>query len=392
MKTFIVIDQGGIDRISWHQLINDKIRVIFVTDIYPKYVETFDLIITKDFSFDNLKFIFQQLISKHKFYLSHTFIVTNRDSQLLVCAELREMFGLAGNSIEQVSRFLNKKLMKSYMHGSSIPLPKFELYCNDHYRKNPENFLEGVISRIGLPIFIKPTNLYASLGTCLIGSKQELQEWCDNYVGGEFELDEFIEGELFHCDSIIKNNEILEAFVGKYRYPCHEFYHGKPAASIVIPFKSVDYREIAKFNNEALKVIGPVPDGVTHLEVFRKKDSSFIFLEVAARPAGAWICDMYRDYVGVDLRTAHYAMQMGTDSKITPVFSGKYRAGIWVPRPKGTINELHDLYRFKSEADISWQVEIGKNYDSAAYASDTLCRINLKNKDYSELERDFFSI
>ena len=58
----------------------------------------------------------------------------------------------------------------------------------------------------------------------------------------QFEIDEFIDGDLYHCDLIVFNDEISFFSVGAYANPLAQFSKGYPMGSIPVIDKELNIR------------------------------------------------------------------------------------------------------------------------------------------------------
>ena len=150
-------------------------------------------------------------------------------------------------------------------------------------------------------------------------------------VAGDFEYDEFIRGDLYHCASIVKNNKILHVQVSRYLYPWFDFSKGRPIASIVVLSDDPMHERVRNFNEIILNGLKTIPNCVTHHEIFKTEDDRFIFVEITARPSGAFICPAYELNIGLDLKLVHYQLQIGLDFNLV-IKQGVYTA--WAMFPK----------------------------------------------------------
>ena len=133
------------------------------------------------------------------------------------------------------------------------------------------------------------------------------RRWWDQY-----EIDEFIEGELLHGDSIIVDGKPRFTFANRYLHPNADARSGKPLATMTMSKEDKDYAGLMKFVEGTLKVFQHIPDGFTHMEVFLNKKGEYIFLEVAARPPGAKAPEVFKVRTGgIDMRWLHLRLNLG---------------------------------------------------------------------------------
>ncbi len=315
-------------------------------------------------------------------------VLCAEESSIACVAELRDSLGLEGPGLEVISKFTDKIIMKDCLSKQGIPLPKYTLFKPTEYSKNPERYLDDIIQFLNLPIFAKKIDGTCSDGVAKLHDKNELRNWCeDNLDATNYELDEFIVGTLFHCDSLIDQGEIVNCQICECPYPNALFFKGKPLGSLVLTPESEEFQSIAKVNSDVLRCLSPLPNGMTHMEVFRKKDGEIVFLEIAARPPGAQAPSVYEIYLGFNIHEIHYKIQMNLPYQLQ-TGRGPYSAFLWFPFKKGTILSLNKL-PIQSAYRIKWNAKIGDVVEGSRSVKDRVCEILLWNNNYTQLRKDY---
>jgi D-alanine-D-alanine ligase len=116
---------------------------------------------------------------------------------------------------------MDKDVMKRLIRDAGIPTPKFLVY--DRTRENEINF-DDVKKSLGLPFFVKPSNMGSSVGI----HKVKDQAGLDHAVKDAFQydekilLEEYVEGREIEC-SVLGNEEPVASLPGEI-IPRHEFY------------------------------------------------------------------------------------------------------------------------------------------------------------------------
>ncbi len=347
-----------------------------------------EIFITDDFSFHNISTKITSLLQGYNDFN----VVTNSEETMPICGEIRQFFGLDS---EDYSRFYDKHIMKKRLSKlDHINLPKYELFDHIKFTSRGELYLKNLISKMSFPLFIKPTCMYGALQTAKINSYEELRQWAESVkVDTQYEIDEFIDGTMYHCDSYIKNGKVLFTFVSQNSRPCYDFTIGKMKGTIVLPKEHPDSILLSNIAEKTLNALGIPKGGVTHLEVIKTKENKIYFIEMAHRSPGCLIPKMYSVHAGVDTISSHILLQ------IDPNFSPKPNRKIfsaWACYPKipGIVAQLDTLpNHIKSKYEINWNIKVGdviKTY--SLMGRDYTGTIFMTNHLFEELYQEFMEI
>lgn len=204
----------------------------------------------------------------------------------------------------------------------------------------------------------------------------------------EFEIDEFIDGVLYHCDSYIKNKKILFTQVCECSRPCYDFLQGKNKGTIVLKNNHSLSLKLKNYTEQILKYIGLPKGGITHSEVFIEKlTGKFYFLEVAHRSPGVLIPEMYKKYLNVGTIEPHILLQIDEDY-LPAIKYGPFSAWMAFPTKQGYVSQFFEpeikseylIYRHVKKDDYLYSPKMGRDY---------ALTILLWNKDYEQLKKDF---
>ena len=315
-------------------------------------------------------------------------LLTNEDSAQIGCARLREIYGIPGSTVHQLLPFVHKVISKKRL-GRSVRLPDYTVFDKKCYAKNKYDYLNSLEKRIGFPMFIKPVDLVSSIETHRINNLKELSFVAERISAHEyeFEIDEFIDGDLFHRDAMVIDGEIVFFMVGKCSFPLARFFEGKPVGSI--PTNNADhFQQLQKLCEIVLKKLKS-HDGAYHMEAFLEyKSQEFIFLEIGARTGGALITRVYEKIFGINIEEINYLIQMERIRDV-PYRKSKYIAGFLnFPFIKGTIKNIK-----KPSIDIANEfikfVRPGDELEQAKNLLDVSCSIIFWDKSYSKVEQAF---
>ncbi|MFN8769622.1 MAG: acetyl-CoA carboxylase biotin carboxylase subunit family protein [Neisseriaceae bacterium] len=310
-----------------------------------------------DFSFKSIIKVIQTLSFVHSSI--NMKIITNDECVELVCAEVREYLNLDGTYTLDVIHLVDKVEAKKRLVEAGIKTPNFLKFEPDLYLHSKESYIKKILSNMNFPLVAKPTDKTSSSGVSLIYNNSDLISWCDiNIAELNYEIEEYIEGILYHCDCIVQAGQIIYTQMGEGTFPCHEITNGKNIGTRLVPHDTTIYHNISNFNACALSVLNP-PDGATHMEIFCKPDGELVFLEMSARPPGGDIRWMYQLYDNVDIEKAHFLIRMGFDYQLEPRVSGFYPAFAFFPTRNGTVEFLNKP-DFNSNYSINWNIHVGQ--------------------------------
>jgi hypothetical protein len=344
-----------------------------------------------DFSFEGLRAEVEQVLAKRRERPEIRF-VTNDESCLPLAGKLRDHFATGEASFSVVNRFKDKGLMKAALLAGdrSLEVPRYLVVDPAEYARDADHYAKKIGNSLSFPIFAKPVDSAASCFTQVLRDPRDLTAWLAAHGDrANFELDEFVSGELFHCDSLVKNGEVLFGKVSRYNVPCAEFLSGKPMGSITLADSSADAVLLTAYNAKVLKALSSVPDGAFHLEIFRRPSGELVFLEIAARTPGAFVPQTFLKAFGLSLEEAHLTLQMGMAAAGTcrPSKIG-FSAWIWYPVKAGKVAELTQP-RIGSEHEVDWKIKAGDLLGNPAELGDLAVGIKLWNDDFEQLNRDF---
>lgn len=246
--------------------------------------------------------------------------ISTDEYSVLTAAYFRQELNIPGLKPMDVIKFRDKVEMKYALNGSDIKFPKF------YTIREIEN-----TTHLNFPLVAKPRSYAGSHGIQILENQNELnsllnrlnKETDNNYISGgnfsefsllDYEFEEYISGEIYHLDGLVKNKEILFFQPSKYIGKCIEFLNEKPLGSIFVTDKNEckAWFEFTEKINQRLNI----PDGAFHLEAFLTPKGERVFLEIGIRPGGALIIPTIFHTWGIHLEELHLALQFGENIKI----------------------------------------------------------------------------
>ncbi|CDZ78381.1 D-alanyl-alanine synthetase A [Legionella massiliensis] len=327
-------------------------------------------------------------------------LVTNDEACTLVVGKLIDYLGLDGEGEKVLIKFVDKIVMKKLLDAQGIRTPYHQSFNKNEYNRNKVLYTTELEKKFNYPFAVKPIALYGSASFKKIHNRQDWFAYAEQIADSEipFQIEEFIEGTLFHCDAIVQNKEIRFISISEYLWPMALFKEGYPIGSIVLPEYDSRWNQLNAVHQEIIAALEP-PDGATHCELFLTKHNEVVFLEIAARPSGALVVSMIERITGVNIELAHFELRLQRPISFQSKLITDFSFFCYVPKKNGTVLSM-DLPKFNSSLSIEWNIKPGDliqleprgEYDILVKPSHIAATIILSNPSFDELYEDFLSL
>ena len=224
-------------------------------------------------------------------------VLANWEPLVILAARLRERWGMPGMSVDAVTGFRDKQLMKERVAAAGLRVPRSR-------RVRTEQETRAAAEELGYPLIVKPIAGAGSADTYKCENAKELDETLVKMRGvGEASCEEYIEGEEFTFDTV--------SIAGKPAYENVAQYLPKPLEMRSLQWVSpviITVRDMAQakiqggitLGRKVLTALG-MGDGFTHMEWFLTPKGEAIFGEIGCRPGGAHIVDQMNYTSDIDL-------------------------------------------------------------------------------------------
>lgn len=323
----------------------------------------------------------------------------HHEDNVLPTAHVRHRTGISGDGPELVRRFRDKIIMKEAL-VSRFPgiLPRYRKLWLPSIAADPVGYYDELAAELGTgKLVVKPTFGAASLDVTVVASPSDLvlalRKIRDNGRAYDYEVDEFLPGTMYQCDSFVRHGRVI--FSGILELGCSnfDFVQGKPLSVYPVTDKGT-YQRLFDFNQNVITALG-FRDGSTHHELFlhRSRDGQFTlkFVEIAARAPGGLAVPFHELNSGVNLIDANIWLTLGEDAADDLVIETRNNVvSALLPVGNGTIVSLNEP-DIVSEYSINWQVRVGQVVSSRSLI-DTAGILTLVNDDPAVLRRDFESL
>ena len=219
-------------------------------------------------------------------------------------AMLREHLQVPGMGRTTASRFRDKLAMRMKAKHLGIPVPEFAPVFNDQD-------VNDWAARVPPPWMLKPRSSAAAIGIKKVNSHDEL--WRALHAAGDQRshcvLEQFVQGDVYHVDSIVWDGGVAFAVAFKYGRPPMQIAHeGGIFITRRLADGSAEGSALLALNRRLQDGLG-LRRGVSHTEFIRRDagdvrlepDRAFVFLETSARVGGAFIVDTIEAGTGINL-------------------------------------------------------------------------------------------
>ncbi|MDX1429557.1 MAG: hypothetical protein R3282_04680, partial [Rhodothermales bacterium] len=223
-------------------------------------------------------------------------VVALDEYDALTAADLREHFRLPGLGHTQARYFRDKLAMRTRAKRSRVRVPRF-VRVVDH--SEVARFLETVPP----PWMMKPRMEASAMGIKRCEVPDDVWSHIEQLgdLQSHFLLEEFVEGIVFHVDSIVSAGKVLVSVPSRYETPPLNVYQqGGVFQTTTVDPESDRHMELTRVNARLLRSFG-LAEGVAHAEFIQGDDDKLYFLEVASRVGGAGIDKLVEAAVGVNL-------------------------------------------------------------------------------------------
>lgn len=157
--------------------------------------------------------------------------------------------------------------------------------------------------RLGWPIVLKPVDGMGTVDTWVCPDAADAVERLAGVDPRTMVAEEYVHGEEYHVDGIWLDGEETMLAVSRYPVPRVEIVdpgHLNGSALLREAEHPDHYRDLRAASVAVNGALG-ITDGITHAEFFRTPDGRWVFSEVATRPGGGAIPEVFACF-GDDLR------------------------------------------------------------------------------------------
>lgn len=236
-----------------------------------------------------------------KLFRAADVLIARSEFDLVIGAQLRERFGIPGETVQQVMPYRNKLMMRELAEQSKIAQPEF--YSIEAFLKR-----DDLVGRFVLKPHGDAASNGITVGDCLEVKQAIAQlDYPDTYL-----VERFTPGKIWHVDGWRQAGRIRACVPSQYLGSCLEYAEGAPLGSVQQPLT----KGVFAFTQDILDALGG-SDGSFHLELIEFEPGHYHFLEVASRVGGAGVAETFALRTGVNLYHVDLCLALGIDVSTT---------------------------------------------------------------------------
>ena len=224
-------------------------------------------------------------------------VLANWEPLVILAARLRERWGMPGMSVDAVTGFRDKQLMKERVAAAGLRVPRSR-------RVRTESETRAAAEEFGYPLIVKPIAGAGSADTYKAETAKELDEILVKMRGvGEASCEEYIDGEEFTFDTVCVDGKPAYENVAQYLPKPIEMRSVEWVSPVIITVRDMKLAKIQGGIALGRKVLGALGmgTGFTHMEWFLTPKGEAVFGEIGCRPGGAHIVDQMNYTSDIDL-------------------------------------------------------------------------------------------
>jgi len=249
--------------------------------------------------------------------------------------------------------------MKSQLVKAGIPCARF-------YLATSKLTIRQFARDVGFPIVVKPRAGARSEYTFVATNLQDLIQAVEQIrecAGQEALLEEYIEGQEYSCESLVRDGKTIWQSITQYLpSPLQANRDRSCQFAVVLPkvLKPGYYRHAKAIAGKVIGLFG-MRIGLSHMEWFLKRDGNVIVSEIAARPPGAKIAELVYQSYGLDVIKAWVDLLVVGSTPVN--YSKRYASGVIFIRPTGhgaivRVGRINDLpavtKKLVVQKDLPW--------------------------------------
>jgi biotin carboxylase len=224
-------------------------------------------------------------------------VLCNWEPLVILAARLRERWNIPGMSVDTVTGFRDKKLMKDRVAAAGLRVPKAE-------RARTVRASWEAQERIGFPMVLKPIAGAGSADTHHVTSRSEMEAALAQLRHvEEISCEEYIEGEEFTFDTVCIDGRPAFENVAAYLPKPLIARTNEWISPVIITVRDLAQPRLQpgiELGRKVLQALG-MQDGFTHMEWFLTPSGEAVFGEIGCRPGGAHLVDQMNHTCNVDL-------------------------------------------------------------------------------------------
>jgi len=312
-------------------------------------------------------------------------IVAQFEHDILRAAELRDWFGLRGQSYESARAFRDKFHMKILARAGGAEVAEFAAVSTPLH-------LYRFAAEHGYPCVVKPRLGAGAEGLHVLRSTEDLKRFLQHPLPENYMVETYIDGPMFHVDGLAANQRIVFASAAKYLNGCLGHDPGESYGSALLdPADPLSRRLISK-TETLLRSLPLPPDFAFHAEFFVDKTGNILLCEVASRPGGSGIVDAIQEAYGLNLYQQALRRSLGLPIDLPSPRPWSAAGRLWVPPRRGRLQSLPTFAPFDWVVDYRPNSVLGQCWEEPGFCTANLASFTIRGGDTVEVESRIWEV
>ncbi|MGN7281389.1 ATP-grasp domain-containing protein [Bacillus altitudinis] len=320
-----------------------------------------------------------ELHKEYKFQL----IIALSESDIIRAAKLREVLHINGQDLKSAEAFRDKVIMKGYIKKTELRVPKFRKI------NHPNDLIEFCLLN-NFPVVYKPVDGAGSQDTYVLNSWSNLHEALEDTAFRSFEVEDFIDGEMYHIDGVWHKNKMLFVSTSKYVNGCLAFHEDKYLGSYVLSNKNPMNKRLIQSTQQILEALPSEFTFPFHCEIFVTSNNEMVFCEIASRAGGARVVQTIEKLFNYNILKESLLAQCDAIKKYTSkkfTKNGLVNTAGWllIPPHNGRLIEIPNKLPFPNVMEYRLNSKIGDFFQEADRSVDHIASVILKGENETDI-------
>lgn len=308
-------------------------------------------------------------------------VLATSEYDLVRAGRLRDRLGLSGQGEASAMAFRDKVLMKD-LAKEVVDVPRYQ-------RVRSVADLHDFIQRVGYPVVVKPVDGAGSLNTFVLKDRADLGRFLDRCETGDYEVEEFIRGQMYTVDGLFFDGRIALSWTSRYVNDCLSYQEGKQASMVQLDDGHALRERLEDFARKLLARL-PTPRVTTfHAEIFHaERDDRLVLCEVASRTGGGGINELGVHRFGFNIHHAWMGSQCGlfeAPPHPQPPRAASLFGFAQIPPRTGKLVELPARLPFEWVEEYLPEEAVGREFGRLSESSDKVATVLVRGTAETEV-------
>lgn len=305
-------------------------------------------------------------------------VIAFSESDIVRAAKLREILNIPGQDINSAYAFRNKVIMKTYLKDTEIKVPRFSevSHPNDLIRFCTEN---------SFPLVYKPIDGAGSQNTYVLKSWQNVNEALKDTAFESFEVEEFIEGDMYHIDGVWYKNKMLFVSSSKYLNGCMAFHDKQYLGSYILSENNPLNRKLIRSTQLILELLPSEFIFPFHCEIFVTPNNELYFCEIASRAGGARVVQTNEKLFNYNILKESLLAQCESVKDYISKKPQNTAGWILIPPQKGKLVDIPEELPFPNVLEYKLNAKLGDLFEDANRSVDHIVSVILSGDNEDDI-------